>query len=308
MIDSHIIERARAFPIEVIAREHDLRLRGKTERVGACPKCGGHDRFSINIKKRLWNCRGCQQGGDVIALVQFLDGCTFREACAILIGEQTGNRNHKPPHPEAEQQHLGDYERKQSTMARWLWRSSVPITGTIAEQYLRQTRGYRGTIPATLRFLGPTGNYPPAMIAAFGLADEPEPGVLAITEGKITGIHLTRLTSDGRKQEDDAKVFLGSSAGSPIVCAPINDLLGLAITEGIEDALNAHQATGLGSWAAGSANRLPTLAAAIPNYIEAVTIFAHTDKAGLRGAYELATALDERGMEVRIESSFQCPD
>ena len=58
-----------------------------------------------------------------------------------------------------------------------------------------------------------------------------------------------------------------------------------------------------------AANRLPTLAAAIPNYIEAVTIFAHTDEAGMRGAYELATALDERGIETRIEGSLQqCPD
>jgi phage/plasmid primase-like uncharacterized protein len=297
MIDSRTIEKARAFPIEVVARQHGLTLKGKLERVGPCPKCGGHDRFAINIKKRIWNCRGCQQGGDVISLVRFLDGCDFRTACEILAGTDTTTTSVKTKDDAT--------ERLRKALA--LWHMSAPITGTLAEGYLRQTRGYHGTIPATLRFLEPNGNYPPAMIGAFGLTDEPEPGILTIAESKITGIHLTRLTSDSRKLKgDDPKIFLGSSAGSPIVAAPINDLLGLAITEGIEDALNAHQATGLGVWAAGSANRLPKLAPAIPNYIEAVTIFAHTEEAGQRGAYELADALDARGIEIRIDGLPPC--
>jgi Toprim domain len=79
------------------------------------------------------------------------------------------------------------------------------------------------------------------------------------------------------------------------------DLLGLAITEGIEDALSAHEATGLGAWAAGAAGFMPVLAAAVPSYIEAVTVYAHEDKAGQAGAHELAEALDHRGIEIRLE-------
>lgn len=41
--------------------------------------------------------------------------------------------------------------------------------------------------------------------------------------------------------------MIGRSKGAPIVLAPLNDLLGLIVTEGIEDALSAHQATGLGA-------------------------------------------------------------
>jgi hypothetical protein len=78
-------------------------------------------------------------------------------------------------------------------------------------------------------------------------------------------------------------------------------LLGLAITEGIEDALSAHEATGLGAWAAGSASFMPKLAAAVPNYIECVTVFAHDDASGRRGAVALAMALTDRGIEARIE-------
>jgi hypothetical protein len=102
---------------------------------------------------------------------------------------------------------------------------------------------------------------------------------------------------------DRAKIMIGRSAGSPIVLAPPNDLLGLAVTEGVEDALSAHEATGLGAWAAGSASRLPALAAAIPAYVECVTIYAHADEAGRRGAEELAQALDRRGIDVMVETA-----
>ena len=78
---------AKSVPIERIADERKIRLRGRIERVGPCPICGGTDRFAINIKKQLWNCRGCQTGGDVIALVQHLDGVDFRTAVQTLLGQ-----------------------------------------------------------------------------------------------------------------------------------------------------------------------------------------------------------------------------
>jgi hypothetical protein len=65
--------------------------------------------------------------------------------------------------------------------------------------------------------------------------------------------------------------------GSPIVLAPPNDMLGLAICEGVEDALSIHRATGLGAWAAGGATRFPSLANTVPEYIEAVTVVGHDD-------------------------------
>ena len=44
------------------------------------------------------------------------------------------------------------------------------------------------------------------------------------------------------------------------------------------------------------------LAPNVPDYIEAMTIFAHADKAGRDNAYQLARMLHQRGnIEVRIE-------
>ena len=50
------------------------------EWIGPCPLCGGRDRFSINVRKQVFNCRVCQVGGDVIQLVQHLDACDFAKA------------------------------------------------------------------------------------------------------------------------------------------------------------------------------------------------------------------------------------
>jgi hypothetical protein len=188
--------------------------------------------------------------------------------------------------------------------ARWLWTRAHPIAGTVAERYLREARGYTGPLPATLRFLPARGAHGPAMVAAFGIASEPEPGRITIASDAVVGIHVTRLSADGgNKAGTDAdKIMIGMSAGWPIVLAPPNDLLGLAVAEGIEDALSAHIATGLGAWAAGSASRLPALADVIPAYIESVTILSDADPDGRRHAAELARRLrlQQIGRAIRV--------
>jgi hypothetical protein len=177
--------------------------------------------------------------------------------------------------------------------------------GSIAETYLRTARGYGGPLPATLGFLPSRGNHPPAMIAAFGMATESEPGVLRIADAAVLGVQLTRLLPDGSGKAvfDDTggqtKIMIGFCIGSPIVLAPPNDLLGQAITEGIEDGLSVHQDTGLGVWAAGSASRMPALADVIPSYIDCTTVVGDDDPDGRRYANELAAGIRRRGMEAR---------
>jgi hypothetical protein len=188
------------------------------------------------------------------------------------------------------------------TKARWLWSKRRPIIGSIAETYLREVRGYSGQVlPATLGFLPARGDHGTAMIAAFGLPHESEPGRLVIADDAVRGVHITRLAPDGmgKAGTDTDKIMIGMSVGSPIVLAPANDLLGIAVTEGIEDALTVHLVTGLGAWAAGSASRLPALGDAIPSYVESVTILVDDDEDGRRHADELATRLLGRGLQVR---------
>jgi Toprim domain len=193
------------------------------------------------------------------------------------------------------------YTIKQHRKALWLWRRRRLITGSIAETYLREVRRYHGRFPATLGFVRARGEHPPAMIAAFGLAEEIEPGVVAINDVALRGIHITKLKLDGSGKADTErnKIIIGRCVGSPIVLAPVNDLLGLAICEGIEDTLSTYEATGLGAWAAGAASRLPGLAEVIPEYVESLSILVDDDNAGRRHSTELARRAAACGIQVR---------
>jgi hypothetical protein len=98
--------------------------------------------------------------------------------------------------------------------------------------------------------------------------------------------------------------MLGECAGLPIVLAPANDLLAIDIAEGIEKGLLIQADTDAGMWVAGSAGRMPALAAGLPAYVECVTIWADRDETGLRFAREAARIIQARKIEVRIKGTL----
>jgi putative DNA primase/helicase len=305
-LDTEIVNRARSIPIETIIDQRGIKLRGNgSDRSGPCPVCGGNDRFAINTKKQLWNCRGCKKGGDTIELVRFLDGVGFNEACEQLTGKRSSGRSNVRPHLflVCENPDIAEYERRQRDKARYFFRSSTAAQGTPVEVYLRSRGIVLPVLPTTVRYLPPLKpEHHPAMLVPYGLPQESEPGVLNISEDAITAVQLTLLKPDGSGKADvkPNKITIGSPAGMPMVLAPANDLMGLAITEGCEDAMTAHCATGLGAWAAGGWSSMPKLAGAMPGYIETVTIYADADEGGQRGARDLAEALVARGIEVFV--------
>jgi Toprim domain len=264
-----------------------------------CPLCGPERRSSINQRRktlRLWcsdpefisfHCARCEQRGWASALRNSRPASQSVDAFKILAEIQ---------------QRDDDETRERLGVALSLWRRRQLMAGTAAETYLREVRKYRGELPATLGFLPASAGFAPAMIAAFGLAHETEPGVLVINDDDVRGVHLTSLKPDGRGKAgtDRDKIFVGKSIGFPIVLAAVNDGLGLAITEGIEDALSVHDATGLGAWAAGAASRMPALARQIPTYVECVTIAADDDDAGRDNAEKLAAAIPTQNCSIRL--------
>jgi len=185
---------------------------------------------------------------------------------------------------------------------RWLWRMAAPARGTPAETYLR-SRGIEVPPPATIRFLRPRKpGHHPAMVVAFGLPIEPEPGVLDIADDAVRGVQLTLLRPDGsgKAKAIPNKLTIGTCSGVPMVLAAPNDLLGLAVAEGAEEALTVHQLTGLGVWASGGAFRLPALADTVPDHIDTVRVMVDADDAGRRGAHELARRLLARNFHVEL--------
>jgi hypothetical protein len=169
--------------------------------------------------------------------------------------------------------------------ASWLWNNSEPADSTVVATYLA-TRGITlANLPATIRYLPPTPpKYPwPAMIAAYGLPDEPIPGELYLARERIKGVHLTYLQLDGsgKAPVDPQRRMIGASNGWPTVLASPNDGLSLLIGEGIETALSGH-VLGMGIWSATSAGRMAALASKVPAHIEAVTIAVEADDAALK--------------------------
>jgi hypothetical protein len=209
---------------------------------------------------------------------------------------------------EAAKRRAGEVRASRRT-ARWLWSTARPIASTTPPAiYLREARGYRGPIPHTLRYLPPRKpEHRHAMIAAIGFAYEPPdrtPGSYVIADEAVVAVHLTKLNLDGTaklRNAADVKIIVGQgSVGFPICLAPPNDLLGLAITEGIEDALSIHEATGLGAWAAGCADRLPAVAGAVPAWVDCVSVLKDADAPGEKCASLLYRGLMERGIDSEV--------
>jgi hypothetical protein len=307
--------RARLPVSEVVRQRVQLKKAGR-EWVGLSPfNKESTPSFTVNDNKGFFHDFSSGKHGDIFAFVMETEGLPFpeaveklaalagvtmpdgREASASRSGEGAARTERAA---RIEREHAQEVL-KQRHKARHLWKRSLIASATIAETYLR-ARGYSGPIPATVKFLSASDDYPPALIAAYGIATEPEPGALAITDDAVCGVHLIKLKADGsdrlRDPKAKPKITIGLDIVVPIMVAAPNDLMGLCIAEGIEDAINAHQATGLGAWAAGGAGRLPALADAIPNYIETVTLPIDDNEAGRTNTNKLAARVRTRGIEV----------
>jgi hypothetical protein len=239
--------------------------------------------------------------------VRHVDGVTFAQAIETLASKTWTPTTALAKRAAAKSD--PEYERRQRAKARWLWGQRCPPADTIVETYVRGARRYGGLLPATLGFLKPTKpTHHPALIAAFAPPQEEEPGVLR-APSDVGSVHLILLKPDGSDKADvkPSKIIVGSPYGLPIALSPVNDLLGLTIHEGIEDALSAYEATGLGAWASGSATFLPALGDAIPSYVEVVTIGLHKDEAAQTNVWELARRIAKRAQEEkrRIEVLLQ---
>jgi hypothetical protein len=256
-----------------------------------CPLCGPMRRSPVNRRRkvmRIWflspgfatyHCARCGESGYATGrTATHPDPATLQRARVEAANRDAISKS------------------KRRSTANYLWRQRQLITGTIAEKYLREARRIPGRLPETLAFLPPAKpEYLPALIAAYGMPAEPEPGLLSIPERAVCAVQLVLLDNDGTKADiSPNKITIGLASAVPIVLAPMNDLLGLAILEGIENALSIHASTGLGSWASGGASFLPKLVDAVKGLTtrpECVTVFIDPDPDGQKYGYELAAAL-----------------
>lgn len=118
------------------------------DRAGPCPLCGGTDRFAINVRAEVFNCRRCGLGGKgVIELVMKTEKVEFTEACEIITGRKASDPIDEKRMAELRRQADQDAKRR-AQEAEWyrerarengyaIWNAGLPIAGTMAEDYIR---------------------------------------------------------------------------------------------------------------------------------------------------------------------------
>jgi hypothetical protein len=297
------LDAARSARIEDELSRRGIKLSvGTVERCGACPVCGGTDRFSINTKKQVWNCRGCAIGGDVIALVRHLDGLSFKEAVRLLTG-------HVPPQKSAhggQGKSVGYMDRAEPKKAAsglfWkaIWAEARDPRRTLVNVYL-QSRHLELPDEAAFEAI----RFHPA--CPFG--SDRFPVMICLVRNIVTnepqGVHRTALMPDGAAVKRNGKTFrmsLGSIAGGAIKLDPDEDVTQhLCIGEGLETSMSGQQLGLRPVWSVisvGGIARFPVLPG-----IDQIHIIRESDRASAKAVEECARRWYEAGREVFIVAS-----
>jgi hypothetical protein len=266
------IGEARSADPLVVAQTLGVTLkRAGVEWIGPCPACGGTDRFAINTRKRVFNCRGAE-GGDTIAMVEHITGCAFIEAVEQITGSTRPDRSRdeKPEERAARlkrnaERNLAntrlaeDNRKAEEARARadeqavhQVLERAVPIAGTHAEAYMIEGRGLTPSkrltqdlkFVADLDYWGAGDNGSGKLIKLAVL-----PALVAIIrafDGAIIGISQTYLDPKDPKKwlpigstHNSAKKIRGDKRGGMIRLGRMEETM--AIAEGWENALAWHQ-------------------------------------------------------------------
>ena len=215
-------------------------------------------------------------------------GCDFSAVTAALRDRGLSQRDGSSQRDYKAEQAAVDHKR--TLQAQQVARETVPITGTIAETYLR-ARGISCSLPLdALRFhpacWHSSGKHMPAMVARVKGSDG-------------YAIHRTYLAADGSGKADvePAKAMLGNCAGGAVRLIEADGPL--VVAEGIETALSL--ASGLLQtpatiWAALSTSGMKNLR--LPTTPARLTIASDGDPAGRAAAQMLAERAHKLGWAV----------
>lgn len=239
-------------------------------------------------------------GGRLLA--RCMTGCSFPAILDALRG--LGIIEGQGSIPQTDPAELARYEaeqrreaEKRERQALTVWHEAVPISGTIAETYLRTARGITCALPDSLRFL-PTCWHPSAQRL---------PAIVARIEGaERFAVHRTYLQADGKgkAQAEPTKAMLGNTAGGAVRLSLGAGLL--VVAEGIETALSL--ASGLMPspatiWAALSTSGMTGLR--LPSRTGRLNVATDGDEAGRNAGFRLAERAAGLGWEV---STLAAPD
>jgi DNA primase len=296
--------------------------------VGLCPfHTDSNPSFSVHPQKRLWYCFGCQEGGDIFAFVQKIEGLTFPEA-AERLAQRAGVRWERTPQ-----------DRQRASERELLFRANELAKGYFSDQLLRSPVGERALSYLAGRGLGQEA------IERFGLGFARESwdgllqflrrkgvredvaaraGLLAPREG---GGHYDRFRNrvmfpildvsgrtigfGGRTLGDDPAKYINSPEtpifqksrsvyGINLAARKIAEAGYAVVVEGYTDVISLHMA--------GVENVVATLGTAfteahvrlLNRYAGTLTLCFDADSAGMAAALRNASAFERAEADVRV--------
>lgn len=278
-----------------------------TKKHGACPACGGIDRFRFDNKagRGTFYCNNCG-AGDGFQLLQNIhewdkkkvlgrvaEYLGIKEGIALTDRERASierkAKSQKAAADKIERKNCIRNKKKIDEVLRGVIRINWPMAHYFRNRGLG---GLSGNVPLDLKAVEALPYWSDGQLVGTFKAMV---GIVRNIKGEIVTLHRTYLTDDGYKASVDepkklmASASLGGAAGCAIQLYKPTDKL--AITEGIETALAVHLATGLPVWAAISSVLLEKVE--IPTTVKEVYIMADKDKsgAGERSAKALAYRL-----------------
>ena len=263
--------------MHVQAEDISRSLNGRRARRGWMARCPAHDDRNPSLSIRQV---------DGIVLVHCFSGCSQRAVIAVLAHRglwPSGNRRKEQHKIAVSPSAAADYKAQARTgEALRRWRETGPLSD-LAKRYFQQHR----KLDVAGLYLDHAVRWHEHYKVVISLMTDP-------VTNEPTGIHRTFLDVDGAKLN---RKMLGRQG---VVRLSPDDAVsaGLGIAEGIEDALAVMLSGWRPVWAATSADgiaKLPVLAG-----IQALTIFADADAAGLQAAENCRDRWRAAGREVVI--------
>jgi DNA primase len=243
----------------------------------------------VNDELGLYFCHGCQAGGDVIKFVMDIHRYGFLDAIRWLSGTivTLTVKTHRDLNNRIEQARRA----LAVAYARFQWQEATPITGTVAEHYLR-TRGIAGHLPDTLRY----GRPPRWINPKTGEKRQRYDAVVAAchdADNRISGVHRIFLEPDGSIAKlRRPKLSLGAIRGGALRLAPA--AAEIIVCEGLEDGLTlAALLPATPVWVALGAGNMAAMN--LPDIVERVLVAGDNNKAGRYAARQACGAFKAQG-------------